>query len=149
MEDPVHYWTPSIATSGMIVYTGDRFPNWRGSVLVGGLAGTDHPRVVARRPARVVAEETLLSGYGRVRDIRQGPDGYIYVAIDHRSPPRARTVLGCSVAFRDLRTLRNCARGGETVPCSSGAAALTMTGRAGTALWGGLVWGESGGGGGC
>jgi aldose sugar dehydrogenase len=83
MEGPAHYWVPSIATSGMIVYTGDRFPAWSGSLLVGGLAGEQIARLTLDG-TRVVAEETLLSGYGRVRDIRQGPDGLIYVAIDHR-----------------------------------------------------------------
>lgn len=83
MESPVHVWVPSIATSGLMVYTGDRFPRWRGDLFVGGLAGEQIARLGLDDGA-VTREETLLRDRGRVRDIRQGPDGYIYVAIDHR-----------------------------------------------------------------
>jgi aldose sugar dehydrogenase len=83
MEDPVHHWTPSIAVSGLIVYTGDAFPNWRGNLLAGGLAAETIRRVVLDGQ-RVVMEEPIFEGQGRVRDIRQGPDGFIYIAIDHR-----------------------------------------------------------------
>lgn len=83
MEDPVHYWTPSIAASGLIVYTGDAFPQWRGNILAGGLAMETIRRVVLDGQ-RVVSEEPIFEGQGRVRDIRQGPDGFIYIAIDHR-----------------------------------------------------------------
>jgi aldose sugar dehydrogenase len=83
MTDPVHYWVPSIATSGLIVYTGDAFPNWRGNLLVGGLAGETIRRLVMDGQ-RVAREEQIFQGQGRVRDIRQGPDGLIYIAVDHR-----------------------------------------------------------------
>ena len=83
MEQPIHYWVPSIATSGLIFYTGDRFDAWKGSVFVGGLAGQQIARLTLEG-RQVVAEETLLEGFGRIRDIRQGPDGYIYLAIDAR-----------------------------------------------------------------
>jgi aldose sugar dehydrogenase len=83
MTDPEHYWTPSIATSGLIVYTGTAFPNWRGNLLAGGLAGETIRRLVLDG-RRVVEEEPIFEGRGRVRDIRQGPDGFIYIAIDHR-----------------------------------------------------------------
>jgi aldose sugar dehydrogenase len=83
MEPPAHVWVPSIATSGMLFYTGDRFPEWRGSLFVGGLAGEQLARLTLE-DERIVAEETLLRGIGRVRDVRQGPDGLIYLAIDHR-----------------------------------------------------------------
>jgi aldose sugar dehydrogenase len=83
MENPVHYWVPSIATSGLMIYTGDRFPGWRGNVFVGGLAGETIRRLVMDGQ-RVAAEHRLLERRGRVRDIRQGPDGFIYVAIDDR-----------------------------------------------------------------
>lgn len=83
MEQPAHYWVPSIATSGLLIYTGDRFPNWRGNMFVGGLAGQQLARLTVEGQ-KVVAEETLLEGLGRIRDVRQGPDGYIYLAIDHR-----------------------------------------------------------------
>ena len=81
MEQPVHYWVPSIATSGLLIYSGDRFPAWRGSAFVGGLNGAQVARVTLDGQ-EAVSEETLLRGYGRIRDIRQGPDGLIYLVID-------------------------------------------------------------------
>lgn len=83
MESPVHFWVPSIGTSGLMFYTGDRFPEWRGDAFAGGLSGLQIARLTMDGN-EVTAEETLLQGLGRVRDLRQGPDGYIYVAIDHR-----------------------------------------------------------------
>jgi glucose/arabinose dehydrogenase len=83
MEAPVHVWVPSIATSGLLVYTGDRFPYWRGNLFVGGMAGEQLARLVLDGQ-RVVHEETLVRRMGRIRDVRQGPDGYIYLAIDDR-----------------------------------------------------------------
>jgi aldose sugar dehydrogenase len=84
MEQPVFYWDPSIAPSGMAFYTGDRFPGWKGNMFVGALAGG----VVARMTLdgeKVVAEERLFAGTGnRFRDVRQGPDGFIYLLTDHR-----------------------------------------------------------------
>ena len=81
MEQPRHYWVPSIATSGLMIYTGDAFPGWRGSVFVGGLRGQQLARLTLDGQ-RVTGEETVLEGMGRIRDIRQGPDGHIYLAID-------------------------------------------------------------------
>jgi len=81
MEQPVHYWVPSIATSGLLIYTGDRFPAWRGSIFVGGLAGEQLARLTMDG-RRVADEESLVRGMGRIRDVRQGPDGLIYLAID-------------------------------------------------------------------
>jgi len=83
MESPVHFWVPSIATSGLLLYTGDRFPEWRGNLFVGGMAGAQLARLTLDGQ-EVVAEETLVQGLGRIRDVRQGPDGYIYLAIDDR-----------------------------------------------------------------
>jgi aldose sugar dehydrogenase len=84
MEQPVFYWDPSIAPSGMAFYTGDKFPGWRGSVLIGALAGG----VVARMTLdgeKVVAEERMFGGAGnRFRDVRQGPDGFVYLLTDAR-----------------------------------------------------------------
>ena len=81
MEQPVHYWVPSIATSGLLLYTGDRFPGWRGNLFAGGLRGAQLARLtLAGR--EVTNEETLVRNRGRIRDVRQGPDGYIYVAFD-------------------------------------------------------------------
>lgn len=83
MEQPVYYWVPSIATSGLLFYTGDRFPAWRGSLFVGGMAGEVLVRLTVDG-RRVTSAERLFEGQGRVRDIRQGPDGFIYLAIDNR-----------------------------------------------------------------
>ena len=81
MEPPEHIWVPSIGVSGMHFYTGDAFPGWRGDMLVGGLSGRQLARL--RMEGREVThEETLLQGIGRIRDVRQGPDGFIYLAID-------------------------------------------------------------------
>jgi glucose/arabinose dehydrogenase len=84
MEQPVYYWDPSIAPSGMAFYTADRFPEWRGSLFVGALAG----KLLARlelKGGRVAREERLLTRLGeRLRDVRQGPDGSLYLLTDAR-----------------------------------------------------------------
>ncbi|MEE3143960.1 MAG: PQQ-dependent sugar dehydrogenase [Pseudomonadota bacterium] len=82
MEQPVHFWVPSIAASGLMVYTGDKFPMWYGSILSGALAGEQLARLHMSDDYReVIVEETLAYDMGRIRDVRQGPDGYIYLAI--------------------------------------------------------------------
>ena len=82
LEQPAFYWDPSIAPSGMAFYTGDKFPAWRGSVLVGALAG----KLVARLEtsgSKVTGEERMLQNLGeRIRDVRQGPDGFVYLLTD-------------------------------------------------------------------
>jgi len=85
MEQPEHFWVPSIAASGLMIYTGDKFPQWYGDIFAGGLNGQQIAHVMLDDDFRtVVREETLAYQLGRVRDIRQGPDGYIYFAIDDR-----------------------------------------------------------------
>ncbi|HSH42272.1 MAG TPA: PQQ-dependent sugar dehydrogenase [Arenicellales bacterium] len=85
MEQPLWYWVPSIAPSGMTFYTGDRFPQWRGSVFVGALKY----QLLARLELdgdKVVAEERMLEGaYGRIRAVEEGPDGYLYLLTDERN----------------------------------------------------------------
>jgi glucose/arabinose dehydrogenase len=83
MQQPVHVWVPSIAVSGMTFYTGDRFPEWTGSLFTGGLAGEQLARFTVEGERAVLAE-VLVRRQGRIRDVRQGPDGFIYLAIDHR-----------------------------------------------------------------
>ncbi len=83
IEAPTHFWVPSIATSGLMIYTGNVFPAWKGSIFAGGLAGQQIARLTMDGQ-RVVQEETLFHGMGRVRDVRQSPDGYIYVALESR-----------------------------------------------------------------
>lgn len=80
--EPVHYWTPSIAPSGMVFYTGDRYPGWRGNLFVGALAMT-HLARLELEGAKVVKEEKLLEEReARIRDVEQGPDGYLYLLTD-------------------------------------------------------------------
>lgn len=79
MEQPLYYWFPDVAPSGMMFYTGDRFPEWKGNLFVGALAGRALMRLVLDGE-RVVGEEHLLTERNqRIRDVRQGPDGAIYV----------------------------------------------------------------------
>ena len=82
MEQPLYYWVPSIAPSGMTFYTGERFPNWRGNLFVGSLKF----QLLARLELdgeKIVKEERLIQGeLGRIRDVRTGPDGYIYLLTD-------------------------------------------------------------------
>ncbi|HEY0969843.1 MAG TPA: PQQ-dependent sugar dehydrogenase [Gemmatimonadales bacterium] len=84
-EQPVYYWDPVIAPSGMQFYSGDAFPAWRGSLFVGGLAGKRLVRLVLDGN-RVTGEEHLLADRGqRVRDVRQGPDGALYLVTDEEN----------------------------------------------------------------
>ena len=77
MEQPVKYWVPSIATCGMTLVTSDRYPAWKGNFLVAALAGT-HIARVEMNGTKPVAEEKLLPGIGRVRQVSLSPDGYVY-----------------------------------------------------------------------
>lgn len=83
MEQPVKVWVPSIATSGLMQYSGSAFSGWQGSVFSGGLVGEVLWRLKVEN-GRVVEEEQLVSRRGRIRDVRQGPDGFIYLAIEDR-----------------------------------------------------------------
>ena len=93
MEAPSHLWVPSIATSGLLVYSGDRFPKWRGSIFAGGLAGEVVTRLdMAAGGKSVERAEELIWDLGRIRDIRQGPDGLIYIATEDRGGAPTRLV---------------------------------------------------------
>ncbi len=81
-ENPVYYWDPVIAPSGAQFYTGNAFPAWRGSLFVGALKERRLVRLVIK-DNRVTGEEHLLSDRGqRIRDVRQGPDGALYIVTD-------------------------------------------------------------------
>ncbi|HZT48731.1 MAG TPA: PQQ-dependent sugar dehydrogenase [Hyphomicrobiaceae bacterium] len=83
MEQPVYYWDPSIAPSGAAFYTGDRFPEWKGNLFVGALAGQALHRLVLDGE-KVVGEEALLTDLGeRIRDVRNGPDGALWLLTDN------------------------------------------------------------------
>jgi aldose sugar dehydrogenase len=83
MEQPATIWVPSIGVSAGMVYTGDKFPQWRGSLFVGGMARQKLVRLTLSG-TRVVGEEALMPNLGRVRDVRQSPDGFIYIVTDDR-----------------------------------------------------------------
>jgi len=83
MEQPVHVWVPSIGISGMMFYTGDKFPGWRGNMFVGGMAGQQLVRLTLNGQ-RITSRESLVEQMGRIRDVRQGPDGYIYLVMEDR-----------------------------------------------------------------
>jgi glucose/arabinose dehydrogenase len=78
VEQPIYYWVPSIAPSGMMFYTGDMFPEWKGNLFIGAMAGQSLVRLVLNGE-RVVSEERLLTDLKqRIREVRQAPDGSIY-----------------------------------------------------------------------
>lgn len=84
MEQPVLQWTPSIAPSGLAVYRGDKFPAWNGDLLVGALAFKQLRRVDLDEQGNVVGQEILLGKLNeRIRDVRVGPDGSVYVTTDY------------------------------------------------------------------
>jgi glucose/arabinose dehydrogenase len=85
MEQPIHYWDPSIGPSGMAFYTGDAFPAWKGNLFIGAMP-LRHLQRLELDGEKVVHEERLLIGLGeRIRDVRQAPDGTIWVLTDGRS----------------------------------------------------------------
>jgi glucose/arabinose dehydrogenase len=85
MEQPVYYWDPVISPSGMTIYSGDLFPEWRGDFFLGGLSGKALVRLVVEGD-RVVGEERLLTDLGaRIREVVQGPDGALYLLTDERN----------------------------------------------------------------
>ncbi len=82
MEQPIVYWDPSIAPSGMAFYSGDKFPEWKGDLFVGALGHT-HLRRLELKGEQVVEQEALLKSLGeRIRDVVSGPDGFLYVLTD-------------------------------------------------------------------
>ena len=90
MEQPIVFWVPSIATSGMAFYNGNAFPRWKGDLFAGGLVGMQLDRITLRG-TEVVGKETLLRDFRRrIRDVRVGPDGFIYLLIDEPNAPIVR-----------------------------------------------------------
>ena len=89
MESPLVVWLPAIAVAGMAVYTGDRFPAWKGNVFVGslregGIPGTGHlQRIVFNDTTEEIRRESMLQELRRrIREVRQGPDGLLYLLTD-------------------------------------------------------------------
>jgi glucose/arabinose dehydrogenase len=85
LEQPVHYWDPSIAPSGMIFVTGNRYPSWTGDLLVGALAG-EHIARLRLDKGKIVKEERLFEAFARFRSLAQAPDGWIYALTDNARP---------------------------------------------------------------
>ena len=92
MEQPVYYWDPVIAPSGMTFYTGDRYPGWKGSAFVGSMGSRALVRLTIEN-GRVTREERYLGDLGaRIRDVQQGPDGLLYVVTDDENGKLLRLV---------------------------------------------------------
>jgi glucose/arabinose dehydrogenase len=81
MEQPKHYWTPSIAVCGIDFYEGDQFPEWKYDLFAGGLASQELHRLQIEGE-QIVSDEIILKDVGRVRDVASGPDGYLYVVLN-------------------------------------------------------------------
>jgi len=82
MEQPLHYWDPSIAPSGMAFINSNKYGDWKGNLLIGSLK-FQYLDMCIMKGNKVIKEERLLDGLGRVRSIEQGPDGFIYVGIEN------------------------------------------------------------------
>jgi glucose/arabinose dehydrogenase len=91
METPRYVWIPSIATSGLTFYTGDKFPWWKGSLFSGGMEGQVLARIMLEGHEVRSVETMLLGRVGRIRDVREGPDGLLYLAIDPVGNPAPET----------------------------------------------------------
>ncbi|HET9403432.1 MAG TPA: PQQ-dependent sugar dehydrogenase [Burkholderiales bacterium] len=90
MAQPLHYWVPSIAPSGMAFYTGDKFPAWRGDLFVGALRDQMLVRLKLDGEKVVKEERMLKNELGRIRDVRNGPDGFLYLLTDESNGVLAR-----------------------------------------------------------
>ena len=91
LAQPKIAWVPSPGVSGLAYYTGSQFPAWRGSLFAGGLASTDVRRVALDKDGNVLSQERLYIGK-RVRDVRQGPDGQLYLLTDEDKGQLLRVV---------------------------------------------------------
>ncbi|HZM34956.1 MAG TPA: PQQ-dependent sugar dehydrogenase, partial [Burkholderiales bacterium] len=82
MAQPLHKWVPSIAPSGMAFYTGNKFPRWRGNLFIGALRDRMLVRLVVDGKQVLKEERLLKNAIGRIRDVRMGPDGFLYLLND-------------------------------------------------------------------
>jgi glucose/arabinose dehydrogenase len=95
LEQPLLYWVPAIAVSGMTVYTGDRFSGWKGNILVGGLRSAQLQRVVLDQRGLPAHRESMLTELKlRIREVRQGPDGFVYLLASRPAKPGTETIHG-------------------------------------------------------
>jgi glucose/arabinose dehydrogenase len=81
IEDPIYYWLPSIAPSGMAFITSDRYPNWKGHLLVGSLK-FQYLELVKLKGNEIIGRQKIATDIGRLRNVAQGPDGYIYIGVE-------------------------------------------------------------------
>jgi glucose/arabinose dehydrogenase len=93
MEQPVVYYTPTIAPSGMVFYTGGKYPAWKNNLFVSALAGQQLRRLEVR-DGKVTAQEALFTQYGRVHDVVQGPDGLLYVTLQQPGQVLSASTMG-------------------------------------------------------
>ena len=92
IEEPLTYWDPSIGASGLAIYDGDAFPNWRGKLFIGALVD-EEVRMLTLSDGRVVDEQAMFSEIGaRIRDVRTGPDGLLYLLTDSEQGKVIRVV---------------------------------------------------------
>ncbi|MDP6185625.1 MAG: PQQ-dependent sugar dehydrogenase [Pseudomonadales bacterium] len=92
IEEPLTYWDPSIGASGLAIYDGDAFPNWRGKLFIGALVD-EEVRMLTLSDGRVVDEQAMFSEIGaRIRDVRTGPDGMLYLLTDSEQGKMIRVV---------------------------------------------------------
>jgi glucose/arabinose dehydrogenase len=92
IEEPLTYWDPSIGASGLAIYDGDAFPNWRGKLFIGALVD-EEVRMLTLNDGRVVDEQAMFSEIGaRIRDVRTGPDGMLYLLTDSEQGKVIRVV---------------------------------------------------------
>jgi glucose/arabinose dehydrogenase len=83
MEQPLHYWLPSIAPCGMTFVTGDRYPDWKGHLLVGSLK-FKYLELLKIKGDKVISRQKIAQDIGRLRNVIQGSDGYIYIAVEQK-----------------------------------------------------------------
>ncbi|TQV80119.1 secretion protein HlyD [Exilibacterium tricleocarpae] len=88
MEQPVHFWVPSIAVCGTEFYEGGNFPKWKNHLFAGSLSAQQLHRLEISEQGEVIAEEIVLKDQGRIRDVASGPDGNLYILLNQRSPQR-------------------------------------------------------------
>ena len=81
IEDPIFYWLPSIAPSGMAFVTSDRYPDWKGHLVVGSLK-FQYLELVKLKGTEVIGRQKIATDVGRIRNVAQGPDGFIYIAVE-------------------------------------------------------------------
>lgn len=91
MRSPIHHWTPSIAVAGINFYTGDKFTQWKGDLFVGSLAKKQLHRIRLQN-GKVIEDEIILKGLGRIRDVVTAPNGDIYLTINDRNKNQSKVI---------------------------------------------------------